>query len=61
MPKTTDITLGEHFELSLLEEHEQKMEPLRQALIDGEESGEAIALSMQDIKRAAKKKAGLGA
>ena len=47
--------------LRLLEEHEQKMQALRQALIDGEESGEATALDMQDIKRAARKKAGLNA
>jgi len=42
--------------LRLLEEHEDKVETLRQALIDGEESGDAGSLDFADIKRAARKK-----
>ncbi len=45
--------------LRLLEEHEQKIEALRQALIDGENSGESTPLDMQEIIRDAKRKAGL--
>ncbi len=45
--------------LRLLEEREQKIQALRQALIDGEESGDAGALDMEAIRRKAKKKAGL--
>lgn len=47
--------------LRLLEEHEQKMEALRRALVDGEESGEDSLLDMQDIKRAARRQASLDA
>lgn len=36
--------------LRLLEEHEQKIGALRQALIDGEKSGDAGELDMDDIK-----------
>lgn len=39
--------------LRLLEEHEQKIGALRQALIDGESSGDAGELRMSDIKRKA--------
>ena len=45
--------------LRLLEEHEQKVKALRQALIEGEESGNAGPLDMESIRRKAKQKAGL--
>jgi antitoxin ParD1/3/4 len=45
--------------LRLLEEHEQKIVALRQALIDGENSGDAGELDMSAIKRKARKRAGL--
>ena len=45
--------------LRLLEEHEQKVEALRRALIDGEASGDAGPLDFGDIRRAARKQAGL--
>ena len=43
--------------LRLLEEHEQKIGTLRQALIDGEKSGYAGELDMNDIKRKARRRA----
>lgn len=45
--------------LRLLEEREQKLEALRQALIKGEESGDAGPLDMKEIKRKGRKKARL--
>lgn len=45
--------------LRLVEEREQKLEALRQALIEGEESGQSTPLDMEEIRRNAKKKAGL--
>ena len=45
--------------LRLLEEHEQKIEALRQALIEGEASGDAGALDFDEIRREARKRAGL--
>ena len=45
--------------LRLLEEHEQKVEALRQALIDGEASGDAGPLNFDQIKREARKQAGI--
>ncbi len=45
--------------LRLLEEHEQKIEALRQALVDGEASGDAGALDFKAIKREARKRARL--
>ena len=45
--------------LRLLEEREQKLEALRQALIEGEESGGDSSLDMEEIKREARKEAGL--
>lgn len=47
--------------LRLLEEREaaSNLEALRQALIDGEESGPAGELDMEEIKRKARRKAGL--
>ncbi|MFK8021514.1 MAG: type II toxin-antitoxin system ParD family antitoxin [Pseudomonadales bacterium] len=45
--------------LRKMEEDEQKLEALRQALIDGENSGDAGELDMGAIRRKAKKKAGL--
>jgi antitoxin ParD1/3/4 len=43
--------------LRLLEEYEQKLGTLRQALIDGEKSGTAGKLDMNKIKRKARRKA----
>jgi antitoxin ParD1/3/4 len=45
--------------LRLLEEHEQKVEALRQALIDGEASGDAGPLNFDEIRVEARKQAGL--
>ncbi|MDO8768431.1 MAG: type II toxin-antitoxin system ParD family antitoxin [Burkholderiaceae bacterium] len=45
--------------LRLLEEQEQKMASLRQALVDGENSGEAGILNMQDLAREARREEGL--
>jgi antitoxin ParD1/3/4 len=45
--------------LRLLEEHEQKLAALRQALIEGEKSGQSTPLSMGDVVTKAKRKAGL--
>lgn len=45
--------------LRLLEEHEQKVEALRQSLIDGEASGDAGRLDFDEIRREARKRAGL--
>jgi len=41
--------------LRLLEEREQKLEALRRALIEGEESGADSPLDMDEIRRAARK------
>jgi antitoxin ParD1/3/4 len=45
--------------LRLLEEHEQKVEALRQAIIEGEESGNDGILDMDEIRLEAKREAGL--
>ncbi len=45
--------------LRLLEEREQKIKALRQALIDGEKSGDAGELDVEKIRNNAKQKAGL--
>lgn len=45
--------------LRLLEQRELKIEALRSALIEGEQSGSAGELDMAEIKRKAKLKAGL--
>ena len=42
--------------LRLLEEHEQRINAVRQALIDGENSGDAGELNMKDIKRKARRR-----
>ena len=45
--------------LRLLEEHEQEVKALRQALIEGEESGDAGELDMTAVRAKARRKAGL--
>lgn len=45
--------------LRLVEEREQQFEALRQALIKGEESGDAGPLDMEEIKRKGREKARL--
>lgn len=45
--------------LRLLEERETRLEALRQALIEGEQSGSAGPLDMEAIIREAKQQAGL--
>ena len=45
--------------LRLLEEHERKVEALRLALIEGEESGDAGELDIREIRTKARRKAGL--
>ena len=45
--------------LRMMEEREQKLEALRQALIEGEESGDAGPLDMDEIRRNARKRARL--
>ncbi|MCW5700067.1 MAG: type II toxin-antitoxin system ParD family antitoxin [Rhodospirillales bacterium] len=45
--------------LRMMEQEEQKLEALRQALIDGENSGPSTPLDMVEIRQNAKKKAGL--
>jgi len=47
--------------LRLLEEHEQKVEALRQALIVGEASGDAGPLDFEAIRREARERVGLAA
>ena len=47
--------------LRLLEEREQKLEALRQALIEGEESGGDSPLDMDEIRREVREEAGLNA
>ena len=45
--------------LRLLEEHEQKIEALRRALIEGEASGDAGVLDFDEIRRKARKRVGI--
>ena len=45
--------------LRLLEEREQRLAALRQALIEGEDSGNDGKLDMEEIRREAKRDAGL--
>jgi antitoxin ParD1/3/4 len=42
--------------LRLLEEHEQRINAVRQALIEGENSGDAGELDMKEIKRKARRR-----
>jgi antitoxin ParD1/3/4 len=46
--------------MRLLEEHEQKVVALRQALIDGEQSGEPVPFSMKAIIEEAREEAEVG-
>ncbi len=46
--------------LRLLEEHEDKVETLRQALIDGEQSGDVGEVNMESIKKKARVRATQG-
>jgi antitoxin ParD1/3/4 len=45
--------------LRLLEEHEQSVQAVRQALIAGEQSGDAGALDMKSVRAKARKRLGL--
>jgi antitoxin ParD1/3/4 len=45
--------------LRLLEEHEQRVEALRRALVEGESSGDAGPLNFAAIRRSAKQQVGL--
>ena len=45
--------------MRLLEEHEKKVATLRQALVDGEGSGEAVPFVMADVLAEARKEAGV--
>jgi len=45
--------------MRLLEEHEKRVATLRQALVDGELSGESLPYSMSEVLAEARKEAGL--
>jgi antitoxin ParD1/3/4 len=45
--------------MRLLEEHEKKVATLRQALIEGEESGEAVPFVIGELLTEARKEAGV--
>ena len=59
MMANTNLSLGDHWEVFIKEQRELKVETLRSALIEGEQSGSAGKLDMSDIKRKARLKAGL--
>jgi len=62
MPKNRDLVPGDHFDNSVtsrrIEEHEQKLEALRLALIEGEESVISGPLEMRKIKNEARAQLG---
>jgi len=45
--------------MRLLEEHEKKVATLRQALVEGERSGEPLPYSLSDVLAQARKEAGV--
>jgi len=45
--------------MRLLEEHEKKVATLRQALIEGEQSGEPLPYSLDDVLTEVRKEAGV--
>ncbi len=45
--------------MRLLEEHEKKVATLRQALIDGEDSGQAVPFVIKDVLTEARKEVGV--
>ena len=46
--------------MRLLEEHEKKLATLRKALIEGEQSGDAVPFAMAEVLNEARKEGGVG-